>query len=344
VAKLTIEDVAKLAGVSTATVSRAIHFPGMLRKHTLERVLKVMSEHDYIYNATAGDLSRRKSSVLGAFIPTTESAKLSATLIAVQDVVNSSGYPLIINNTLFDPDRERMQLRQCRERSLSGLVFIGYMAQNEPVILEMVRDGVPCVFLWDTMPGTEFHYVGFNNYEASYKVTRHLIDLGHRRIAFVGAMYSLVHRVRKRLEGYLGALRDYGVGSAPEYICEYQPTLDNGRVAMRRLLALDEPPSAVFCASDMLAIGAMTACRQAGLRVPLDISVAGFDDIEFAAYANPALTTLNVPSQEMGRLAGQTLIELVKNGTGRPHQHCLETTLVVRESCAPPARRRAGRD
>jgi len=336
--KLTIQDVAKLAGVSTATVSRAIHFPQMLRERTLERVLRVMAEHDYVYNATAGDLSRRKSSVFGAFIPTTESAKLSATFIAVQDVVNSHGYPLIINNTLFDADRERMQLRQCRERSLCGLFFIGYLAQNEPTILDIVKDGVPCVFLWDTMEGTTFHYVGIDNFAASHMMTSHLIGLGHRRIAFVGAMHSLVHRVRKRLNGYLAALREHDIPIVDAYVAEYQPTLDNGREVMRRFLALAEPPTAVFCASDMLAMGGLTACREAGVAVPRDISVAGFDDIEFAAHSNPALTTVNVPGQKMGRLAGQCMIDAVRHPAIRPHQHTLETTLVVRESCAPPSR------
>lgn len=333
--KLTIQDVARLAGVSSATVSRAIHFPQLLREPTLKRVLQIMEENDYVYNATAGDLSRRKSSVFGAFIPTTESAKLSTTIVAVQDVVNSNGYPLIINNTLFDVNRERMQLRQCRERSLAGLFFIGYLAENESIILDLVQNGVPCVFLWDTMDGTPRQYVGIDNFAASYAMTSYLISLNHRRIAFVGAMFSLVHRVRKRFDGYLAALQEHGIPFVPEYVAEFQPTLDNGREAMNRFLSLPTPPSAVFCASDMLAIGGLTACREAGVAVPRDISVAGFDNIEFAAHAYPALTTINVPGQEMGRLAGQCMLDMVRNPSGRAHQHTLETPLVLRESCGP---------
>lgn len=334
--KLTIQDVARLAEVSTATVSRAIHQPHLLRQKTLERVLQVMSEHDYVYNATAGDLSRRKSSVLGVFIPTTESAKLSSTVIAAQDVINSHGYPLIINNTLFDVHRERLQLRYCRERSLSGLLFLGYMAQNEEIIMNIARNDMPCVFLWDVLPGTSLNYVGFDNFEASYKMTEHLIQLGHKRIAFVGAMYSLVQRVQKRLDGYLAALQEYDIPCREEYVLEYQPTLNKGCEAMRRFLALKEPPSAVFCASDMLAIGALTACREAGVMVPEQISVAGFDDIEFAEHVFPALTTIRVPSDTMGSIAGKALLDLVRNGGHQLHQHTLETPLICRESCAPP--------
>lgn len=335
-AKLTIQDVAQMAGVSTATVSRAIHQPHLLRQKTLERVLQVMNKNDYVYNATAGDLSRRKSSVLGLFIPTTESAKLSSTLIAAQDVLNSHGYSLIINNTLFDVHRERLQLRYCRERSLSGLLFIGYMAQNEEIIMNIAKEAVPCVFLWDTMPDTSLHYVGFDNFAASYKMTEHLLNLGHTRIAFVGAMYSLVQRVRKRLDGYLAALTERGIPCRSEYILEYQPTMNKGTEAMRRFLALKEPPTAVFCASDMLAIGALTACREAGIRVPEQVSVAGFDDIEFAEHAYPALTTIRVPSNIMGSIAGKALLDMVRNGQTQLHQHVLETPLIQRQSCAPP--------
>jgi DNA-binding LacI/PurR family transcriptional regulator len=241
-----------------------------------------------------------------------------------------------VYNTLFDAGRERMQLRQCRERSLAGLVFVGYMTQNEPMILDMAREGMPCVFLWDTMEGTAHHFVGIDNFAASHAMTSYLIELGHRRIAFVGAMFSTVQRVRKRLDGHLAAMRAHGVPVVPEYVSEYPPTLDNGRIAMRRFLDLPEPPTAVFCASDMLAIGSLTACREAGVRVPEDISVSGFDNIDFSAHACPALTTINVPSQMMGRLAGQCLLDIVRDGNTRPHQHTLETSLIVRESCGPP--------
>ncbi len=335
--KPTIQDIARLAGVSTATVSRAIHDPKLLLPETLRKVQGVIKRHGYIYNAVAGDLSRRKSSVLGLFIPTAESPKISSTVIALQDVVNSHGFPVIINNTLFDPRLELDLLRQCRERSLSGLIFVGCMTENEPAIFALGEE-MPSIFLWDVLEGSGHNYIGIDNLAASYKMTRYLLGLGHKRIAFVGALPDKVSRVRRRLEGYTRAIREQGEAARPEYILEFAPTLENGHLAMRRLLDLAQPPTAVFCACDMLAIGALTACREAGLRVPQDISIAGFDDVDFASHAWPPLTTVRVPAQEMGTMAGRGMLDMLRKKNSGLIQQTLPTSIIVRGTCAEPGR------
>jgi DNA-binding LacI/PurR family transcriptional regulator len=334
--KPTILDVAKMAGVSSATVSRAIHEPRLLHPRTLRKVQAVMAQQGYIYNAMAGDLSRRKSSVIGLFLPTSESAKISTTAIALQDVVNKHGFPIIINNTFFDASLELSLLRQCRERALSALIFIGCMKQNESMIHSIAKDEIPCAFLWDTLENTPYHYVGIDNFSASYDMMRYLLGLGHRRIAFAGAMSMQVGRVEKRLNGYLRALEEYDIPLRNEYVLEFPPTLDNGLLAMRSFLALPEPPTAVFFASDMLAIGALTACREAGVNVPDQVSIAGFDDINFAAHAYPPLTTVRVPAQEMGAIAGHCMIDLLRHKKDASFQHVLPTSVMIRETCAPP--------
>ncbi|MDR0355427.1 MAG: LacI family transcriptional regulator [Deltaproteobacteria bacterium] len=338
--KLTIGDIARLADVSTATVSRALHSPHLLRPETLRRVLDTIDEHKYIYNALAGDLSKQKSSVLGIYVPTVESAKLSETVFALQETVQAHGYPVIVNNTNFNAELEKTQLRQARERSLSGLFLIGYMRENLPYIDEIIRGGIPCFFLWDTLPGTDYNYVGFDNQSAAYNMASHLLGLGHQLVAFVGAMQSQIDRVRKRLNGYLSALEQRGAPVRPELIREAPPTLENGYRVMESFLNMKpgSRPTAVFFASDMLALGAMAACRQRGLQVPEEISIAGFDNIEFAIYGQPALTTVYVPSREIGQLAGRFLMEAIQRGEPGPHQRCLETSLLIRESCAPPRR------
>ena len=298
-----------------------------------------MEQQGYIYNAMAGDLSRRKSSVIGLFIPTAESAKISTTAIALQDVVNKYGFPIIINNTFFDASLERSLLRQCRERALSALIFVGFMKQNESMIYSIAQDEIPCAFLWDTMENTAYNYVGIDNFSASYDMMRYLLGLGHRRIAFVGAMFMQVGRVAKRLHGYLRALEEYAIPLRSEYVLEFPPTLDNGVLAMRSFLALARPPTAVFFASDMLAIGALTACREAGVKVPEQISIAGFDDISFAVHAYPPLTTVRVPAQEMGTLAGHCMIDLLRYKNNASFQHVLPTTVITRETCAAPTER-----
>ena len=338
--KLTIQDIARLAGVSTATVSRAIHSPKLLREETLKHVLAVIEQHQYIYNAVAGDFSRQKSSILSAFVPWSLSGgKINATLIAVQDVVSPYGYPMLLNITNFNEQTERMQLMQTRERAPAGLFFAGYTVSNEEMIREILAGGVPGLFLWEIMPGTPYHYVGIDNFAASVEMTRYLIGLGHRRIGFVGALFSKVARSRQRLDGFRTALGEAGLRVREDAVLEYPSALQSGCEAMHRLLALPDPPTAVFLAGDALAIGALAACREAGVSVPRDMSVAGFDDMEFSSYAVPALTTVQVPSLEMGRIAGRCMLELVRGGDASPRQYCLKTSLVIRESCAPPLRR-----
>jgi len=334
--KPTIQDIAKVAGVSSATVSRAIHAPHLLHSRTLQKVQAVMAQQGYIYNAMAGDFSRRRSSVIGLFIPTAESIKISTTAIALQDVINKYGFPIIINNTFFDASLERSFLRQCRERALSAIIFVGVMKQNESMIYSIARDEIPCAFLWDTLENTSYNYVGIDNFSASYDMMRYLLGLGHRRIAFVGAMFMQVGRVEKRLNGYLRALEEHDIPLRSTYVLEFPPTLDNGSLAMRHFLTLAQPPTAVFFASDMLAIGALSACREAGVNVPEQISVAGFDDISFAVHAYPPLTTVRVPAQEMGAIAGHCMIDLLRHKKNTPFQHVLPTTVIIRETCAPP--------
>ncbi len=341
--KLTIGDIAKLAKVSTATVSRAIHTPRLLRPATLERVQAAIKEHDYVYNALAGDLSKRKSSLLGIYVPSVESAKLSETVFAIQETVQGHGYPAIVNNTSFDIRRERAHLRQARERSLSGVFLIGLMDENMAYVDELIGEGIHCVFLWDILPGTSYHYVGFDNQKASYSMSAYLIGLGHSRIAFVGAMQSRIERVRKRFNGYLRAMDDSGLAVDQELIKEAPPTLENGYRVMESLLDLGpKRPTAVFFASDMLAIGAMSACRHRGLDVPGQISIAGFDNIEFANYGQPPLTTVYVPSREIGQVAGRFLMDVIQAPHTAPRQRCLETSLLIRESCAPPPQSNMG--
>ena len=335
--KPTIQDIAKVAGVSSATVSRAIHEPHLLHPRTLQNVQTVMAQQGYIYNAMAGDLSRRKSSVIGLFIPTAESAKISTTAIALQDVVNKYGFPIIINNTFFDASLERSLLRQCRERALSALILVGCMKQNESMLYSIAEDEIPCAFLWDTLENTTYNYVGIDNFSASYDMMRYLLGLGHTRIAFAGAMSMQVGRVEKRLNGYLRALEEYDIPLRSEYVLEFPPTLDNGALAMRSFLALAQPPTAIFFASDMLAIGALTVCREADVKIPEQISIAGFDDISFAAHAYPPLTTVRVPAMEMGTIAGHCMIDILRHKKTPPFQHVLPTTVIIRETCAPPA-------
>ena len=202
---------------------------------------------------------------------------------------------------------------------------------------------MPCVVTWETVQDEAISYVGFDNSEAANKVTRYLISLGHERIGLIMGPCSRVERVKQRFAGYRAALSSCNLPFDAELAIEREePSLLEGKAAMAKLLGLADPPSAVFAASDVLALGALAAINDQKLRVPEDISLAGFDDIDFAAYCDPPLTTVRVPAREMGRLAVRVLVELIGDATSKARRYCLDTDLVVRKSCGPPPNRRHG--
>lgn len=331
--KLSIEDIAKLAGVSSATVSRAIHSPHKVRPETRARVHRLFEKHNYIYNATAGDLSRQKTKVIGLLIPTTRSPVFADSVFAIQEKCQDYGYSVILGNTQYDAQIERRLIRQFQERRVAGMILTGFAYGHEQVITDLIEADLPTVVIWEKIENPIINYVGFDNFQTAYSMTEYLIRLGHRRIGLIMGPYSKVGRVRKRWEGFQAAMARHGLKIDPELVIEKEPTLQNGREAMDQILDRPERPTAVFAASDVLAIGALKAAKEKGLNVPRDLSVAGHDDIDFAAYTDPPLTTVQVAGHEIGRLAVEVLLGKIENNKGRVRRHCLETKLVIRESC-----------
>lgn len=332
--KVTIIDVARLAGVSTATVSRAMHAPHVVRPATLERVQKVMQECGYVYNATAGDFSRRKSTVVGVLILST-TTKVAASVRAAQDVATTHQFPLIVSTSGFDPRLERKHLQQFLQRGVAGVLVIGHLEENEASLHELQTRGTPCVFLWDVLRGNEDSFVGFDNVQGSFDMMNYLIGLGHKRIGFICGFNSGVRRIAKRYEGYKKALEANGLPLDTALIRSATSTYANGKAAMRELLAMDNPPRCICCASDVIAMGAIAAVSEAGYSVPQDFCIAGFDNSDFSAYTCPTLTTVDVPGEEMGRLGMQALLQLINEEKQAPIQKELPTSLIVRGSTCP---------
>ncbi|MFZ0611494.1 MAG: LacI family DNA-binding transcriptional regulator [Desulfobacterales bacterium] len=332
-AKLNMADIARLSGVSLATVSRAIHTPHKVRDETRSKVLDAIREHNYIYNAAAADLSRRHSKVIGLLIPTTRSPVFAETTLAIQEYCQSAGYAVILGNTGYDAAVEKRLLQQFEERRVAGIILTGFTFACESEVADLRTHGIPHVVIWENLPDRDINFVGFDNFKTAQKMTEYLISLGHRRIGLIIGPYSKVGRVRKRWEGFNHALEKRSLVVDPSLVVETEPTLENGEAAMSILLGLPEPPSAVFAASDVLAIGALKAARQAGLAVPEQISIAGHDDIGFAAYTQPPLTTMRVRSYDIGRRAVEVLLDEIDSGKCRPRRQCLAAELVVRGSC-----------
>ena len=260
-AKVTMAEIAKLAGVSLATVSRCIHSPHLVKHETREKINRVISQANYIYNATAGDLSRKRSSILGVIIPTAKSLVFSTSLLAIQEMAQQINYSLVTASSKYDSETESNLIKQFMERQLAGIILTGFVFGQKDLVKELSRRGMPCVVIWDKLDDSELSYVGFDNYKATYEATQYLIELRHRRIGLIIGPYTKVERVRKRLEGYKAALEVNGLKFNPELVNEKEPTLLDGKEAMSRLMSLQDRPTAVLAASDTLAVGAMAAAR-----------------------------------------------------------------------------------
>lgn len=336
VGKLTMKAIAKMAGVSPATVSRAFQSPHLVDARTRERILQVADEHHYVYNATAGNLSSRQSTVIGVLVPHANKSFFGTSLIAIQDQAQAQGYAIIIGNTKYDPEIERRLVEQFLQHQVAGMIMTGFHRENEAFVHSLIDRGVPCVFTWEKMANERLSYVGFDNRQAAFDMTAYLIGLGHRRIGLLIGPYAKMARVRSRLEGYRAALERHGIAYDPKLVLSRDPGIVEGKEAAGALLDQPERPSAIFAASDSLAIGALTAARDRGLRVPEDISIAGFDNIEFTAYCDPPLTTVRVPAAEMGSRAMSALLEMIASGANEVRRYDLETDLIIRKSCAAP--------
>lgn len=329
-----MQEIARRARVSLATVSRTIHSPQLVQQETRERVLRVMEEQHYVYNAVAGDLSRRRSSVLGLIIPTVTLSLFASSVAGAQEYAHEHGYSVIIGNTNYEGGVEKRLLSIFQQRRVAGVILTGLPAGVERVLADLEAEGIPSVMTWQTTDLPGLNHVGFDNRRAARSMTEYLLSLGHRRVGLVAGPFSRIDRVRMRLEGYREALEANGIPFDPALVVESRSySLLSGEEAMARLLGASPPPTAVFAASDVLAMGALKTLRVRGFRVPDDMSLAGFDDIAFAAYCEPPLTTVRVPGHEMGRLAAEVLLERIENGSAPVRRYNLDTDLIIRESC-----------
>ena len=332
-----MQKIADLAGVSRATVSRVLCDPAKVKPETREVIQNIMDEFGYTYHAGAAELIKRRTSIIGLIIPTVLSSAFSNTILAVQEAAIELGMSLILGCAEFDVDKEEAILQQFLARRVAGVIMIGHAEQNEQLILKLQRSGIPSVIIWTTPASPHLCEAGFDNIASAKKAVDYLLDMGHKRIAIICGPVDGARRVVDRRRGYEEALRGRGIPVDQRYLRSTIPTITNGEVETMSLLNVTPRPTAVFAASDMLAIGCLSAARKAGLSVPRDLSVIGFDGIDFSAHTDPPLTTVAVPEKEMSRMAIHLLKQLINKEITPPKSYCLETELIVRKSCAPPA-------
>lgn len=327
-------DVAAKAGVSTATVSRFLANPDQVRE---ERRLKIQAAVDalgYIPHAAARALASNRTYTIGAIVPTLDNAIFARGIQALQERLQRHGYTLIVASSNYSLHQEKEQAETLIARGIDGLFLVG-LDHDERLFERLDQSGTPFVNTWAYDPTINQPCIGFDNQRAARRLTEYLIDLGHTRFGVISAEIRDNDRAANRLQGIRDALARADMALADEAIVECHYDISDGRHALRRLLGQHEPPTAVVCGNDVLAYGAMIECQESGLKVPGDISVIGFDDLPLSQHIRPSLTTIHVPSAEMGRRAADYLVARLA-GQETAEQIELEVSLVVRASTARP--------
>ena len=317
-----------------ATVSRVMNNSGPVNDATRQRILKAATTLNYVPNSAARSLIMARTSTIGVLLPDMYGEFFSEVIRGVDLMARQRGYHLLVSSSHYERQDIDAAMRAMRGR-VDGLIVMS-PDLNAESLEQNLPSTLPAVLLNCAAHGSAFDLVGIDNRGGAAAMVRHLQKLGHRRIAVIkGAPRNFDSH--ERLESYRELLR--GVGSyVPEYEVGGAFTEQSGYEATRRILALPERPTAIFAFNDAMAVGALSALQEAGIRVPEQMSVGGFDDIPMARYLNPPLTSVNVPISEIGAEAMARLLEAVRlHNTHTRSQRTLKTTLVVRRSTGPAA-------
>jgi LacI family transcriptional regulator, repressor for deo operon, udp, cdd, tsx, nupC, and nupG len=330
-----IQDVAKLADVSTATVSRALATPERVSPEARARVLEAIAKTGYVPNPAARTLRSQKTYMVLVVLPDLSNTFFSKILRGIEETLFEAGYGMIISDLDGSPEKEAHFAAFTAAGRVDGAILLnGHLfGQSREGEGQPARIKIPLVAVCEAIPGADIPQIEIDNRAAAYGMTQHLASLGHRSIAYVSGPASNILE-RERFQGFKDGLETAGLPFDPALVLPGDYTIEAGVRAGQDLVARSTRPTAVFCTSDEMAIGLMRTLFSAGLRVPEDISVAGFDDIEFAAVAEPPLTTIHQPRRELGQAAASALIELLQ-GRPSPKRIRLETELVIRDSVAP---------
>lgn len=329
---VTIRDVAKIAGVSTATISRALQQPEKLSRDTLDHVLEVVRRTGFVANAQARSFRQQSTRTVILLVRDISNPFYLEIYKGVEEVASANDYKVLMADARNDASRVGAYVEMVRQRQADGLIL---MVGALPADLALEPGRMPpIVVASEAMPGATLPTVRIDNESAARRATEFLIGQGHRSIAHLGGIEG-DYLAENRQKGYRLALEAAGLPFDPEMTVWGDYSIEAGRKGVRELLARGAPFTAILAASDQMAIGGVSALRKAGLRTPADVSVVGFDDIMLAEAFEPALTTVQQPRLEMGRTAMQMMVDLL-NRVEIDQVRELETRLIIRESVAAP--------
>jgi len=329
-----VKKVAELAGVSTATVSRALSRPGMVAKVTREKVIAAATKAGYSGNYLARNLRTNKTSQVIVLVPNIANPFYSEVIRGIERVAHDHGYSVLLGDTQNSLARENAYTKMYTTKRADGLITL---CPRLPKLDRSIQDAdlliEPIVNACECAPGTPMRTVQLDNKGAARKATDYLISLGHQRIGFVagppGSPLS-----SERFEGYKAAMTAAKLSTPEDLFAIGDFSVESGVLAAKQLLAVKQPPTAIFCSNDEMALGVMTVLKSVGIGIPDDISIVGFDNIHFAQYFDPSLTTVAQPMGDLGEKAMTVLCETLAGNPPKVKDIVLPFDLIVRDSTA----------
>lgn len=328
---ITIKDIAREANVSHATVSRALNDHSEININTREKIKNLAKEMGYYPNILARGLVKNTSSSIGVIIPDITNPFFPQIIKGVEDYSNYKGYSVFLSNTSWDEEREIQNVKEMAERRIEGLIITPISGDTYYRIRDL-NINIPVVYVCCSLDEPDMNYVVIDDEMAAFTATEYLINLGHENIMFIGGSDKTVGIVH-RLKGFKKALKKNNIEFSSESVINCSIRRESGYAVMSDLISRNNIPSAVVAGNDFIALGVMEALEANGLNVPEDVSIVGFDNIEFAAFSKISLTTIDLPKYEMGRAAAEIVINNSKEQLKVPNQVVIEASMKIRNSC-----------
>ncbi len=336
--RASIKDVARVAGVSTATVSRALATPDKVAEPTRNKVMSAVVETGYVANAMARNLRRRRTNTVVVLVPDISNPFYSNIIQGIERIAHSHQYRILLGDIQEQAEREQAYVNLVMQKQADGVISLSRSLPFELAVDQSEPDPhwPPLVMACEYYGPIDVPVVRIDNRAAAHEAAQHLLQLGHRRIAYIDGPEEFPICAERRA-GYEQALEEAGISADSQIEVQGDFSLRSGAEAMNLLLGREGRPEAVFVANDEMAIGAIKAIKSVGLSVPADISVVGFDDIRFADYCDPPLTTIHQPRNRIGENLMQVMLGVLAGEPPVDHEILLPYQLVVRESTAPRA-------
>jgi LacI family gluconate utilization system Gnt-I transcriptional repressor len=330
-ARSRMADVARLAGVSTTTVSRALRQPGIVSAEVRSRIDEAIERLSYRRNLIAGALASARSMTIGVIIPSIINSFFAATIEALEQGMAGSGYQLMLGNTAYSPEVERQLVSSFLAWSPAAMILTGRRHESETV-RALLTSRIPVLEMWELSDHPVDMIVGFSHRAVGQLVLRHFAERGARRLAFIGAYMDKDYRTADRCAGFVEAALQAGYAAPVEIRLPERASAIGGALGLRELMARDPQIDAVFCSNDMIALGALFEARRLNLAIPHQLKICGFGDLEFAATCEPALTTVRPPGREIGTQIAKLLRARLEAGTEGGGSFDLGVELVPRAS------------